>query len=213
MRTEVLIDQLTNSVVAIPRHAAAKRLCAGLGLGALAALALLIASLGVRPDIAEVSGTAPFWMKWAFTLSLGWSSFIIVKRLARPGGRVGFAWWGLAAPIGVVALMGFGETMQAPAALREGMWLGRTAVQCPIAILLLSVPVFLGLVWAFRRLAPTRLRLGGMAAGLLAGSAGASIYVLTCPEHTVAFMATWYTAGVLAAGLAGALAGRRLLRW
>lgn len=213
MRTEDLIEQLTGSVTAVPRHAAARRLCAGLSCGAFAALAVLVAWLGVRPDIAQASGTLPFWMKWAFTLTLAWSSFVIVRRLGRPDGRIGRAWWGLAAPVAIVGMMGLVEMMRAPAHLREDLWLGSTAAQCPVAILALAAPVFWSLLWAFRRLAPTRLSRAGAAAGVLAGATGASVYALTCPEHTAAFMATWYTGGILAAGVIGALLGPRLLRW
>jgi len=73
--------------------------------------------------------------------------------------------------------------------------------------------VLAGIVWAFRRLAPTNLPLAGLLAGLASGSAAAVVYALFCPETTAAFLATWYTLGILAAGLIGLLVGPRLLRW
>lgn len=95
---------------------------------------------------------------------------------------------------------------------RGPVWMGRTALQCALAIPAPAGPVFVGLLWAFRRLAPTRLRLAGAAAGVLAGAAGASVYAFTCPEQSAAFMVTWYDAGIIAAGLIGAFLGPRLLR-
>ena len=177
------------------------------------AFGLLIFSVGLRPDFVQASATPPFWMKWMFTLSLVWASVVVVRRLGDPDTRVGIAWWGLAAPIAIVAMMAIGELMAAPPDQRAGLILGQTSPRCFLAIVGLAIPVFGGLLWAFRRLAPTRLRLAGAASGFLAGAAGASVYAFACPEHAAAFMITWYTAGILATSAMGALLGRRLLRW
>ena len=49
---------------------------------------------------------------------------------------------------------------------------------------------------------------------MASGGIAATAYgILPCPESTVAFVATWYTLGVAAAGLIGAVAGRFALRW
>jgi len=66
-------------------------------------------------------------------------------------------------------------------------------------------------VW--RALAPTRLRLAGFAAGLLAGAIGAAGYALSCTEESTAFIAVWYSAGIVLTGLLGGALGGRLLRW
>jgi len=213
MRTDDLIEQLAGSVTPAPRHAAVKRLCTGLACGGMVAVAALVAWLGVRPDIVEASATATFWMKWVFTLSIAWAAYVMVRRLGRPDGDIGRAWWGLAAPVAVVGMMAVVELLRAPPAARAGILFGHTALQCAAAIVGLAGPVLAGLLWAFGRLAPTRLRLAGAAAGLLAGAVGATVYALTCPEQTAAFMVTWYDAGILASGLIGALLGPRLLRW
>jgi hypothetical protein len=213
MRTEDLIAELGGAVRRAPGHAAVRRLCTALGLGAAVAFVLLLVGLGLRPDLQEASHTAPFWMKWMFTLSLAWASVLVVRRLGDPDGRVGLLWLALAAPVAIVAMMAAGELAVAPEAIRPSLIIGRTAPQCTIAIPLLSIPIFLSLMLAFRRLAPTRLRLTGAASGLLAGSAAASVYAFACPEHSAAFMVTWYSAGIAVAGLLGAIAGPRLLRW
>jgi hypothetical protein len=119
----------------------------------------------------------------------------------------------LATPFAVVAMMASGELMLAPESLRQGLILGQTAPRCAVSILSLSAPVFAACVLAFRRLAPTRLRLAGAAAGVLSGAIGAAAYAFACPESSAAFMITWYTAGILAAGAFGALLGRPLLKW
>ena len=213
MRTDELIAQLSGRVGAAPKHAAVKRLCLALTIGGAVALALLLVSLGARPDLAQASGTAPFWMKWMYTLSLTWASVVVVRRLGDPDTRVGLAWWGLAAPIAIVAMMGIGQLMVEPLARWSGLVFGETALRCSVTIPLLAAPVFAGLLWAFRRLAPTHLRLAGGASGFVAGATAASVYALSCPEQSAAFMAIWYTGGMLVAAALGALVGPRFLKW
>ena len=55
---------------------------------------------------------------------------------------------------------------------------------------------------------------GGGFTGVMTGAVAATAYgLLHCPEATVAFVATWYTLGVAAAGVLGAIVGRFALRW
>ncbi len=213
MQTDELIARLGMQVRALPRHAAIKRLCTALILGGMTAFGLLALTLGLRPDFVPAAATLPFWMKWMFTLSLVWAGVVVVRRLGNPDGRVGPAWWGLVAPFGVVAMMAIGELVAAPGPDRLGLVVGHTASQCSLAILSLSAPVFVALLLTFRRLAPTRLRWAGAMVGVLSGAAGASVYAFTCPETSAAFMITWYSAGILAAGVLGAAIGPRFLRW
>jgi len=83
---------------------------------------------------------------------------------------------------------------------------------CPLRILALATPVYLGVTLALRRLAPTRLVLAGAAAGLLAGAVGASVYGLYCQEWTAAFTLPVHLASAASAA-AGGLLGPHLLRW
>ena len=93
------------------------------------------------------------------------------------------------------------------------MWLGRSWTSCPWLVLMLSAPIFAGLLWSFRKLAPTRLHAAGAVAGLGAGAWAATIYCLHCPEVSAIFVLTWYSLGILLAAGIGALLGPRLLRW
>jgi hypothetical protein len=213
MRTDDLIAVLGAQARPMPAHAAVHRLCLALLVGGLTAFGLLLATLGVRPDIAAASATAPFWVKWVFTLSLAGAGIAVVRRLGQPDGRIGWTGVMLATPFAIVGMMALGELMLAQASLRQGLVLGQTAPRCAVYILILSAPVFAACVWAFRRLAPTRLRLAGAAAGVLSGAIGAAVYAFSCPESSAAFMITWYTAGIVAAGAFGALLGKPLLKW
>lgn len=213
MRTEDLIASLSADLKPLARHAVAGRLALGVGMGGALALALLLFWLGLRPDIAPAAASSMFWMKLAFTFSVALAALVVVERLARPGAGIGRFWWCVAAPVLIVAMMGAAQLSMAPAGARAAMWLGHSAAQCPVRIVALAAPVYVGLVWAFRRLAPTRLRLAGFGAGIMAGAVGASVYALYCTENAAAFLATWYTLGILASGAIGALLGPRLLRW
>ena len=84
---------------------------------------------------------------------------------------------------------------------------------CFASVSLASLPVFAGLIWAYRILAPTRLPLAGFLIGLSAGAAGAVAFALYCHETAAAFLLTAYTPAMLVPALLGSLVGRPLLRW
>ena len=213
MDTETLICSLGEDVKPVPRHAIGRRIAVGLGLGGLATVLLIGWWLGFRPDFDEAVRSYSFWMKWIYTASLSLCAIAATVQLARPEpARLRWLWL-IAVPITLLAAIGFVEMMRAPSADWLAMWLGQSWKQCPWIVLRLSVPIFLGLLWSYRRLAPTQLRAAGAAAGLAAGAVAATLYCLHCPEASAIFVLTWYTLGIgLAAGL-GALLGPRLLRW
>jgi hypothetical protein len=211
--TEDLIAGLSARVAAVPPHAAVRRLAVAACVGALVAFLFLLATLGIRPDIAAASITPPFWMKWMFTLGLAALTFGILLRLGRPDARMGWIFWGVVGAFAAVELMGLSEWLATAPANRLTLVAGHTALRCSLAIPLLAVPVFFALVRAFSRLAPTRLRLTGAMVGLLAGAMGAGVYAFACPEHAAAFMAVWYCLGILVSAALGAVIGPRFLRW
>jgi hypothetical protein len=53
----------------------------------------------------------------------------------------------------------------------------------------------------------------GAAAGLLTAGLAATVYGLHCPEHTVAFVAVWYTLSMGLVAALGAALGRFAFRW
>jgi len=113
----------------------------------------------------------------------------------------------------LLAGIGIGELSRTPPAQWLALWLGRSWMICPWLVLTLAVPIFVGLLWSFRELAPTRLRAAGAAAGLAAGAWAATIYCLHCPETSAIFVLTWYSLGIMLAAGTGAVLGPRLLRW
>ena len=213
MKTDDLIAQLAADVPRVGRHAFARRIFVGIAGGAVVALLLLVLTLGVRPDLGHAMHGFPFWMKWTYTASLGVGAIVAVVRLARPETPSSRWVWLLAVPVLLLAGIGVGELAGRPSREWLAMWLGHSWKVCPWLVLALAMPIFIGLLWSFRRLAPTRLRAAGAAAGLAAGACAATIYCLHCPEVSAIFVLTWYSLGIVLAAAAGALIGPRMLRW
>lgn len=213
MRTEDLIQSLSADTRAVPRHAAERRLATGLVGGGLAALALMVPWMGFRADLPGAMMTFSFAMKWAYTISLALLALVVTSHIARPDeARLRHAWL-IAIPFALLVVATISELADTPVGGWMPMWLGGSWRECSARVALLSVPVFMGMLWAFRALAPTRLTAAGAAAGLASGACAATIYGLHCPEVSAAFVLTWYSLGMaLAAGL-GALLGPKMLRW
>jgi len=213
MKTEDLITTLSADVPPVPRHALSRRLAAGLVLGALVTLLAVGAGLGFRPDLWLAMHGAMFWIKWFYTGSLALCASLATLRLARPdAGMTGWLWVACLPVLGLMAIS-VEELASVPSSQWLAMWLGASWKVCSTNVFLLSVPIFAGLLWSFRRLAPTRLRLAGATAGLTAGAWGATLYCLHCPESSAIFVLTWYTLGMAVAAAVGAMLGPRLLRW
>ncbi len=213
MNTDDLIAKLSQDVPRVTRHAIGWRLVTGLVLGAVGALAVVVFGLGIRPDLGLAMRSFAFWMKWTYTISLTIAALAVTVQLARPdSGRLRWVWT-LAAPVVLLAAVGVVELIRTPPAGWLAMWLGATWKTCPWIVLGLAAPIFVGLLWSFRRLAPTRLRTAGAAAGLSAGAFAATVYCVHCPEVSAIFVLTWYSLGILLAASIGALLGPRLLRW
>ncbi len=213
MNTDQLIDQLAADTKPVRRHAVGRRLGFGVAIGAAVSILLIAGTLGIRPDLRVAMHGFTFWMKWTYTISLAIGAIWATSRLARPDGGNLRRLWLLAIPVGLLAIVGVAELIRTPQREWLAMWLGHSWKICPWLVLTLAMPIFIGLLWSFRRLAPTRLRAAGAAAGLAAGAFSATVYCLHCPEVSALFVLTWYSLGILLAASFGALVGPRLLRW
>jgi hypothetical protein len=211
MQTSDLIAQLAGDLRPVPARAAVRRISLGLLMGAAASLCALLLTMGT--DVREAVQTSAFWIKWGYGFSTLSIALWLCLRLARPEPASGSLLLALAAPSLVIAVLAVAQLSAAPRGEWLHLWLGRSALVCPWLILGLSVPLFMGVLWAFRKFAPAQPRLAGFASGALAGAAAAVVYALRCDETAVAFIATWYTIGMLLSAIAGALIGPRVLRW
>jgi hypothetical protein len=212
VRTDDLIAALASDS-ASPGRAVSRTLAIGLAVGAVVSIAVMVLWLGVRPDFMNAMRTGPFWLKFAYALSVAALGFGLIDRLARPDGDGGIFGPMLLAPLAVMTALAIYQLWGAPEDLRMKLMLGGSYQVCARNIVIVSAPLFLGLFWAVRSLAPTRLTLAGAVAGLLAGALGTFIYAFHCTESAAPFVAIWYTLGIGAVGVLGALLGRSLLRW
>lgn len=191
------------------RFAAWQRSAAAAAVLALAvAVALVVIWIGARTDLAGTAARAALLRKLVSMLALAGGGLVLARRAARPG----------AAGSTVVALAP-GAILLALGAATDGSgasWLGQSSLSAPaciLAILVVSLPG-LGLVLgALRGGAPTRPRIAGAAAGVLAGALGAAAYALACRNDGGLFVAIWYVAAVAIVSGLGALIGRRALAW
>jgi hypothetical protein len=211
LKTEHLIGLLATGAGSAPQALVARRLAPALAAGLVASAVASIVALGMIPA-AMWAGAAP-WIKLGYAAGLGAACAWLVARLARPAVPIGAAAFAPLAVVAAMLLLGAAELALAPGGERYSTLLGQSAARCPWAILALSIPALAGLLWALRGLAPTRLRLAGLGAGLLAGAIGAAGYALACTEQSAAFVALWYSLGIALCGVLGAALGGRLLRW
>jgi hypothetical protein len=212
MKTDSLLALLAQDLAPVRPLYVLRTLMLGLIGGIAVSAVIMVAWLGPRPDMREAATTAPFWIKFAYTLILAIVGFRLVERQARASSKAVAALW--LGALALVAMAGLAVVQLAPPdAPRHALIMGRSANVCALNIFVLSLPIFLGLLWAMRQLAPTRLILAGASAGLLAGAAGAWVYAFHCNESAAPFMSIWYTLGIAAAGLLGAATGRWVLRW
>lgn len=212
MRTDDLIDALSVNLAPAPRTMVTQRLRLGLALGMAATFLVLLFTLHLRRDLGvAITGTA-FWIKFGYTFALAGLGLWLVERQSRAGADAATPAWLLLAPVLLLGSVAALE-LSAPQADWWTMTMGHTARVCSLLILALSLPIFVGVFWAMRALAPTRLTLAGACAGLLAGAASATLYGLHCPEVAAPFILVWYSLGILLASGLGAIVGRWALRW
>lgn len=211
MKTDALISRLAAGAGRF------ERLSIGRDLAVIAAGAMIVCSLASLAVRGPVPGAmwhgAAMSTKLAYAAALAASNALLLRSLVFPGqstlqhGRaVMLVFLGMAV-VGLIAIAGV------PADGRLGYVLGKTALICPWAILVLSLPALVGLLRLTRRFAPTDLHVTGAACGLLAGSIAAAGYALSCQEAAIGFVAVWYSAGILISGAVGAIVGGRALRW
>jgi len=212
MKTAELIAILADDLKPARRGMVGRWLLLGLILGTAMSTALMMATIGPRPDLHAAMQLKAFWVKFIYTLALAGLGFVILARQARAGQDSRKLAMMLAAPVAALMVLAAIQ-LSAPYADTAELVMGSTWLVCPWLILMLSVPLTLCLLLVMRRLAPTRLAMAGAAAGLLSGAIAATIYGFHCPEMAAPFLLVWYTLGIAFSAVFGAVLGPRLLAW
>lgn len=211
MKTEQLIQALAQGTGPARAAPVARRLAPALMTAGALAVAL---ALAFAPMVGMPLMQTPGWLlKFGYSAALVLVGCAAVAALGRPAAPVKRPAAALALVLVLMLGLGLSEMVSVAPDQRLALWLGHSAADCPYRVFGLSLPALAGALWALKGLAPTRPRLAGFAAGLVAGGVGATAYALTCTEVAMSFVATWYSLGIVAAGLLGAVLGPRVLRW
>lgn len=180
-------------------------------VGGLVALLALLATLGVRADLI---GQLPVVLaKAGFAAAVTAIAAQLVWRTARAAAGARGQLGPLLLALGVAVAVGVAALALAPAGGRWQALTGGGMPWCLVIIPALAVPVALGLGYAARQLAPTRLTLAGAAIGAAAGGIAAMSYALYCPVDSLSFVTVWYSVAIGLCAAIGAALGGWLLRW
>lgn len=211
MKTEHLVEALVADRAA-GRKPISTALVLALALGGVVSLVLFVVDLGVRADIEPALATWRFDLKIGMVLAALVLAFGLCLECARPDptGRpvrrllplAGLAILAIAVELAIVPKATWGTRL-----------VGSNSLVCLSAIAMLSIAPLAALLAILRRGAPASPALAGAAAGLLAAACGATLYAFHCFDDSPLFVVTWYSLATIPVVLAGALVGRRLLRW
>src|SRR5258708_9376968 len=156
MKTDELIQSLSGDLAAVSPGAVARRIALGLGVGALASAGVVLAWLGLRPDLAQAVSTPMFWMKFGYSALTGLFLALVLTRLAKPAARPGALVALAAAPFAAVAIIALVRFSQAAPEEQHALLMGHTSSLCPWRILAIGAPVLAGGGGAVGGLPPTR---------------------------------------------------------
>lgn len=211
MKTDELIRLLSQD--APVRMRLGRALALAVAAGIVASAVLLLATVGLRDDLASAIGTVRVAFKIGMTLVLAIAAFGLVSRIGKPG--VPLRPWALALllPLALMVVAVGVELLVVPQDAWAARLIGRNAAFCLFFIPVLSLAPLAGFLAALRNGAPENPGLAGAAAGLAAGAIGAALYAWHCPDDSPLFGAAWYTLAVTFVIAVGYAAGRRLLRW
>jgi len=186
-------------------------------IAALAALAgtvaLILATLGARPDLASAWLTPPVIAKALLGASVATIALVLFQKSLRPGLKPARLLPLVAIPLLLAAGWALLALAQAPAEHWSALVFGRYWRACLIAVPLYALCPLVVLLVLARRGAPTNGRLTGACAGLAAAGLATVAYSVHCPDDTAPFLAIWYTLAIIIVTGLGALAFPRLIRW
>jgi hypothetical protein len=211
MKTEHLVEALVADR-ASGRKPISTALVLALMLGGVVSLVLFVVDLGVRADIEPALATWRFDLKVGMVLIALVLAFGLCLECARPD-PAGHPVRRLL-PLAALAILAIAvELVILPKATWGTRLVGSNSLVCLSAIPMLSIAPLAAVLAILRRGAPASPALAGAAAGLLAAACGATLYAFHCFDDSPLFVVTWYSLAAIPIVLAGALIGRRLLRW
>jgi len=213
MKTDDLVAVLSTNVEPVRRGLVGRTISIAVAAGAVVALGIMFAALGLRADLTTARATIFMLLKIAFALAVIGVALRYLLRLARPGAERGISPLTIVVPFAAIAVLGAISLGFAPSSHWDMMILDDEWLECLLSIPIIAIVPFAVVIFAVRRAAPTNLVRTGAVAGLLAGGVSAVAYALHCTGDSLPFVAIWYGATIVLCTLAGAALGPRLLRW
>jgi hypothetical protein len=204
-----LRDAVRRDLHRVSRLRSPARRAVGLVPLAGATLVCAVAVFSMRRD----ATTLGWWLTWgasATQVGLGVWLIALALRDAIPGREVRTSL--LVTAITLVLGFSAGLTLEtwhvSPVGIRQA-W-GLITTECFVGTWVMALPLLLGAVLMVSRAFPTRPSAAGLLAGLGAGAASDAGWRLFCHFTQPAHVLLSHTAGLLAAGMAGALLARTI---
>lgn len=211
MKTQDLISAL--AVDTLPQPKISSQLSRAVPLALAVSLCAFALLWGARPDIAAAMSSYAV-LKTLVPVVLAVVAMALAVASAHPvtsqkirGGVLLGAVIALSFTVFLVFLAREGQTALVHALSIPDLWV------CLLSIPVLAAPLLGGVLWALSSGATTSPGLTGALAGLVAGSAAASVYSLYCDKDMVLFVLPAYSSAIAVVVLAGVALGPRLLRW
>jgi hypothetical protein len=212
MRTDELIADLSGRLEPVRYGALTRLLLGAVLLGMVCSAALMLTTIGLRHDFARAIVSFGMWTKLIYTFTIALIGFWLVERAGRPGADMTLPARVLLLPVIAIALLAAAQLLT-PGADMPVLIMGRSSRVCAFLVTFTALPTLAATFWALKRMAPTRLTLAGVGAGLFAGAVGAFVYSFHCTEGAAPFIGIWYSLGIALTAVIGGFLGRRWLAW
>ena len=216
MNTDRLVDLLSANIEPVGRVHFGRMLLVAMLAGGAAAFALMLATVGPRADLGSTIHIAWTAVKLFFAISVISTAAPLLLKSLRPGLEKeihpALLFLPFFAAMAAALVMLFLVTSHAWSLMLRGAT-SVSPARCLLCIVFFGAIPFAALVWVLRQGAPTRLRLSGAIAGVVAGGFGAAAYAFACTSDTIPFIAFCYGAAIALCAFIGAQLGPRLFRW
>lgn len=215
MNTDGLIDLLSDNLEPVSHGRFARTLVLVVLLGGATAFGVMLATVGPRPYLISTVHLEWCVIKLLFALTVVIAATPSLLRSSRPAQDSITPCAPVLMPFVAVTAVAAGALLSSPELWRE-MLFGATTVspaRCLLCIVAFGAIPLVALFYTLRQGAPTRPRVCGALAGIVAAALGAAAYALACSSDSVLFIAAWYGAAIALYAVLGALLAPRLLRW
>ena len=216
MNTDELIDILGMDTEPVSSGRFGRMLILAIVTSGAAAFGLMIATVGLRPDLQSPAHLEWVAVKLLFALSVVGTGVPLLNRSMRPGLEDGTNWPVIFFPFFVAIAAALATLVVAQPQEWGAVFRGATRVspaRCLLCILLFAAIPMTAIICVLRKGAPTRLKFCGGIAGIVAGGIGAAAYAFSCRSDTMPFIAIWYGTAMALCAVIGAQLGPRVLRW